>query len=198
MLTPLKPTVLFLEDDADSRDLVRFTLEQAGMNVISVETVAEAWKMADQQIIDLFLLDGLIPNGDSLELCRDLRNFAPTKPIVFYSGLAYKADIERGLAAGATAYLVKPFFGDLAEEILYYVHGGKTRKLSEPLFVDKQYAMEMFDGGSESERNENAQIAEFPGAFDRNGNIKQFGTEHPERLPRRRSFRNVRSTGGII
>jgi CheY-like chemotaxis protein len=128
MNTPPKPTVLFLEDDEDTRLLVKFTLEEAGIHVLTAESVSKAWEIALEtwrkpviRGIDLFLLDGLVPHGDSLKLCADLRKIEPTKPIVFYSGLAFKADILRGLEAGATAYLTKPYSGDLAEEILRYI-----------------------------------------------------------------------------
>lgn len=184
METPSKPSVLFLEDDADTRDLVTYTLEQSGINVLPAETIAEAWALADTHTIDLYLLDGLIPHGDSLELCRDLRSFAPTKPIVFYSGLAYKADIQKGIDAGATAYLVKPYSGDLAEEILQLIR-------KEPLFLNKTNVMETFD-------EESVRIKELPASFDRRENIQQFGRPQPENEVRLRNIRTVRTSGGII
>jgi DNA-binding response OmpR family regulator len=184
METPPKPTVLFLEDDADTRALVKFSLEQAGINVISAETVDEAWLTAMEawttptlHDIDLFLLDGLIPHGDSLKLCADLRKIEPETPIVFYSGLAYKEDILKGLEAGATGYLVKPFSGDLAEEILRYIHGGKSRESVEPLFMDKEYMPEIAGKVRESGREGSAQISEFGTSIDRAGNIEKFDTK---------------------
>lgn len=161
METPSKPNVLFLEDDADTRSLVQFSLEQAGINVFAVETVFQAWEVADANAIDLYLLDGLIPHGDSLELCRDLRSFAPTKPIVFYSGLAYEADIQKGIDAGATAYLVKPYSGDLAEEVLRYIHKEPHVEHTEPLFLDKQNVLETFKKQPEPSIEESVTIAEF-------------------------------------
>jgi DNA-binding response OmpR family regulator len=52
-----------------------------------------------------------------LELCRRLRAFAPLAPILFYSGNAYEADRQKGLAAGASDYLTKPYMADLAATI---------------------------------------------------------------------------------
>ena len=53
-----------------------------------------------------------------MDLCRRLRTFAPHTPILFYSGDAYEADKQKGLAAGANGYLTKPYMDDLAETIL--------------------------------------------------------------------------------
>lgn len=191
MKTPSKPNVLFLEDDADTRELVKFSLEQAGINVISAETVAKAWELAAVQNVDLYLLDGLIPHGDSIKLCRDLRKYAPDAPIVFYSGLAYKTDIQKGIDAGATAYLVKPYSGDLAEDILRYIHKSTEVKSIAPLFIDKQKVLETF-------AEDSAQISEFPASFDRGGNIKPFGRPQPEIPVRLRNIRTARTSGGII
>jgi DNA-binding response OmpR family regulator len=184
METPSKPNVLFLEDDADTRELVTYTLEQSGINVLPAETIAEAWALADTQAIDLYLLDGLIPHGDSLELCRDLRTFAPTKPIVFYSGLAYKADIQKGIDAGATAYLVKPYSGDLAEEILQFIQ-------KVPVLLNKANAPDTYE-------EESVRISEFPAAFDRRGDFQPSGRTQPENAVRLRNIRTVRTSGGII
>lgn len=133
---PTQLKVLFLEDDADTRDLVAFTLRRSGIDVVLAKTATEAWTLANNETFDLYLLDGLIPDGDSIELCRNLREASPSKPIVFYSGLAFKADIQRGLDAGANRYLVKPFDGNLAETILQTINGGsaplKTSEHPEP------------------------------------------------------------------
>lgn len=184
METPPKPNILFLEDDADTRELVKFTLEQGGINVISAETVTDAWHAALSHEVDLYLLDGLIPNGDSLKLCADLRAIEPTKPIVFYSGLAYKTDIQKGIDAGATAYLVKPFSGDLAEEILRYIR--------------KEKPGESVETAGEHTWEDNARIVEFPVNVDRNNKTEPFTGRQHEKRSRLRQFRSLRTTGGIF
>lgn len=123
MQNPTKAKVLFLDDDADTRELVSFTLEQANIDVVLASNAADAWKLATTDNFDLYLLDGLVPDGDGFELCRNLRRHSPSKPIVFYTGLAFKADIQKGIEAGAKRYIVKPFYGDLAETILQTIAG---------------------------------------------------------------------------
>lgn len=118
--------VLFLDDDADTRELVKYTLKQAEIDVSLAATVPDAWHITLSEEISLFLLDGLIPNGDAFKLCRDVRMIEPVKPILFYSGLAAKTDIERGIQAGADGYLTKPFRGNLALELLRYIDKKKS------------------------------------------------------------------------
>ncbi len=122
MITPQKLKVLFLEDDEDTRELVGFTLQRSGFELTPAETREKAWELAQKDAFDLYLLDGLLPNGDSLQLCRDLRTLAPSAPIVFYSGLAHKENIRRGFDAGCDDYLVKPFSGDLAGTLMQAVN----------------------------------------------------------------------------
>lgn len=184
MKKPLQPNVLFLEDDADTRELVKFSLERSGINVISAETVGEAWIAAVAYEIDLFLLDGLIPHGDSLKLCRDLRTFAPAKPIVFYSGLAYEADIKKGMEAGADGYIVKPFHGDLAREVLAFI----SHESSSPTAVAESVS---FDEVTIDSR-------EIPMPTDRKRWPEVFETAQALYQRRPRGNRMLRNAGGII
>jgi DNA-binding response OmpR family regulator len=117
MIKGLSFQLLFLEDDADTRDMVTFLLEQSDIEVHTVETVAEALRLARLQPFDAYLLDGMVPDGNSLRLCRILHRRFPTRPVIFYSGLGYSTDIKKGMDAGATNYLVKPFLGDLAKVV---------------------------------------------------------------------------------
>ena len=117
MTVPEKVHVLYAEDDEDTCVMVKTMLAFSNIEVTCAPTVALAWQSAQTEKFDLYLLDSKFPDGDGLELCRRLRNFAPCAPIVFYSGHAYETDKKNGLAAGADAYLVKPFLGDLAETI---------------------------------------------------------------------------------
>ena len=117
MTTGKNINILYVEDDRDSIELVRFTLELDGIDVKAVSTFEEALEMAGKRIFDLYLLDGLLQSGYSFDLCRQLRELDPDAPIVFYSALGFPCDIEEGVAAGADVYLTKPFTGDLAATI---------------------------------------------------------------------------------
>jgi len=64
----------------------------------------------------------MLPDGSGVELCRRVRKFNQQTPIIFYSGLAYEADIRKAFAAGAQAYLVKPVdVTDLIESVENFI-----------------------------------------------------------------------------
>jgi DNA-binding response OmpR family regulator len=65
----------------------------------------------------LCILDHWITELNGIELCQQIRAFDSHTPIMFYSGAGYKADIAKGLDAGAQAYLVKPDFDHLEQTI---------------------------------------------------------------------------------
>ncbi len=109
--------VLYAEDNEDSCLMVSTMCKFAGIEVITTETVAGAWQLAQTEYFDLYLLDSRFPDGDGLDLCRRLREYAPHTPILFYSGNAFESDKKNGLAAGASAYLTKPYMADLTVTI---------------------------------------------------------------------------------
>ena len=108
-------------DDDETCELLTTTLGISDIEVKSVHTVADVWQMAQIELFDLYLLETRLPDGNGFDLCRRLHRLAPHTPIVFYSCEAYPIDRQKGLAAGAVAYLVKPYFGDLAATILQII-----------------------------------------------------------------------------
>ncbi len=142
-----QPVILFLDDDQDTRELVQLTLALAGIRVYCAKTRSEAWDIATANRFDLYLLDGKLPDGDSCQLCADLRELAPDKPIVFLSALVSPSYMQRAFDAGASAFLKKPFMGNLGEEILQLLRSSKraTREVNEDFVQDSVQIIEPFD-----------------------------------------------------
>jgi DNA-binding response OmpR family regulator len=92
-------------------------LEEYGYEPVIAASVTDALEKARSGGLALCILDHWITEGDGVELCRQIRGFDPYTPILFYSGAGYEADIQKGLAAGAQAYLVKPDFDHLKPTI---------------------------------------------------------------------------------
>ncbi len=111
---------------------MKVLLGLAGIEVVAVPTIAEAWSLAQSENFDLFLLDSQFPDGDGLELCRRLRQHFLHTPIFFYSGLAYQTDRKNGLAAGADEYFIKPNIDNLPEKILSAIEISRTKRESMP------------------------------------------------------------------
>jgi DNA-binding response OmpR family regulator len=102
------PRVLYIEDHEDTRELVTLVLEQKRYEVVTGATIKSGVALAYSQQFDLYLLDSWLPDGSGLELCRMIREFDKSTPIVFYSAAAYEIDRAEAIKSGAQAYLIKP------------------------------------------------------------------------------------------
>ena len=100
--------VLFVEDTADTRDLVEFSLQSEGFTVATAQTADEGLAMARTKTFALILLDIGLPDKDGLELCREIRRFDQQTPILFYTAFAELLDQEEATKAGAQGTLRKP------------------------------------------------------------------------------------------
>lgn len=103
-----KPRVLYIEDHEDTRELVTLLLDQKSYDVVTGTTIESGIALAAAQEFDLYLLDSWLPDGSGLDLCRQIRKFDKTTPILFYSAAAYASDHEMAIQCGAQAYLIKP------------------------------------------------------------------------------------------
>lgn len=109
--------VLYVDDDADSREMLSILLKSDYIDTKAVSSAADALSLIDVEDFDLYLLESWLPDLDGFELCRQMRRGHPDTPIVFFSGAALEADRTKGLEAGAKAYLVKPYVESLVGSI---------------------------------------------------------------------------------
>lgn len=104
--------VLVADDEDDIRDLVCLAIARAGATVVaSVADGTAALAAARAELPDLAVLDVSMPGATGLEVCGALRADPATAGvrILLLSAGASLDDVARGLAAGADAYLSKPF-----------------------------------------------------------------------------------------
>jgi DNA-binding response OmpR family regulator len=114
--------VLCSDDHEDTRALMALWLDLCGYKVTTAGSLAETLPLTEKGGFDLLLLDGWYVDGFGLDLCKQIRRFDARTPIIFLSALAFQSDIEKGLAAGAQAYLTKPFdFDELGQTIEEYI-----------------------------------------------------------------------------
>jgi DNA-binding response OmpR family regulator len=111
-MTSSKGRILCTEDDADTRDLLIHTLTIAGYDVSCTDSAHTAIDRLKSEKFDLCVMDNWMPGTSGEDLCKKIREFDDTTPVLFYSGAAYPADKERARAAGAQGYLVKPVMAD--------------------------------------------------------------------------------------
>ncbi len=106
--------ILVAEDEKDIRDLLSFTLQFAGHTVITVTNGEEAWQAAANIMPDMILMDVRMPRMTGYEACQRIKADPQTAhiPVVFLSAKGQEAEIQQGLQAGASEYLLKPFAPD--------------------------------------------------------------------------------------
>ena len=107
-LTELPTHILIVEDEADIRRFVRLTLETEGHTVHEAATLQRGLIEAGTRRPDLVVLDLGLPDGDGVDLIRDLRTWS-AMPIIVLSARSAEASKIAALDAGADDYLVKPF-----------------------------------------------------------------------------------------
>lgn len=107
----VKGRILVVEDEPDALELVKFNLEQAGLDVIEAVDGVQALKQARTASPQLIVLDLMIPEIDGLEVCKLLRRDAATSaiPIIMLTAKAAEVDRVLGLELGADDYMTKPF-----------------------------------------------------------------------------------------
>jgi len=103
--------ILIADDERDIRDLVAFTLRFAGHDVIAVGNGEEALETARKELPDLILMDVRMPRMTGYEACEHMKGDPDLKdiPVVFLSAKGQDSEIQTGLNAGASEYLLKPF-----------------------------------------------------------------------------------------
>jgi two-component system cell cycle response regulator DivK len=111
----MSATILYVEDNADNRLLVRRILGADGYTVLEASCASQAWKVLDGQTPDLILMDINMPDVDGYTLTDQIKTDARFQavPIIAMTANALKGDRERSLEAGCDGYIEKPIDIDL-------------------------------------------------------------------------------------
>jgi len=117
-------TVLLVEDDPGMRMGLEDNLRIEGYTTVSATSCREARRIVRERQPDLVLLDRMLPDGDGIELCRQLRADGFLQPIIMLTAKGEEMDKVVGLESGADDYLVKPFS---LRELLARIHAGMRR-----------------------------------------------------------------------
>jgi two-component system phosphate regulon response regulator PhoB len=105
------PVILFIEDEAPIREMLKFSLELGQLALIEAATGKEGIELALSKRPALILLDWMLPDQSGIEVIKVLRSMAATQhiPIIMLTALAEEEHKVRSLTAGADDYVVKPF-----------------------------------------------------------------------------------------
>jgi two-component system KDP operon response regulator KdpE len=102
------PVALLVEDDRQIRRFVRSALEGEGWRVFEAETLRQGLVDAGTRKPDLVVVDLGLPDGDGVDLIRELRGWSQV-PVIVLSARSDENDKVRALDAGADDYIEKPF-----------------------------------------------------------------------------------------
>src|SRR5271167_4471294 len=102
-------TILLVDDDPFILDLVSRFLKDKGFRVLSTTDPEKAYALAEKEVPRLIISDIAMPGLDGFTLLQGFKNNTVTSniPLVLLTGSDKLADIEKGYASGAQAYLLK-------------------------------------------------------------------------------------------
>ena len=101
-------TVLIVEDDTNTADLVALYLRREGFQALTANDGAQGLALAERYRPDLVILDLMLPKVDGWEVCRQLRQMSDV-PVIMLTARNEEIDRVAGLTLGADDYVVKPF-----------------------------------------------------------------------------------------
>jgi DNA-binding response OmpR family regulator len=103
--------LLIAEDEIGVRVLVKFTLEEEGIEILEAANGIDALRLAREHRPDVVLLDVMMPGLSGFDVCRALKEDPTTAGmvVVMLTAKAQDSDRKKGEAVGADDYLTKPF-----------------------------------------------------------------------------------------
>ena len=110
--------ILVVDDDKNTRLLLRAVLEEAKYTVSTAQNGEEALSVMDKEHVDLVVLDVMMPKMDGYEFTKILRETENNLPILMVSAKQLPTDKHKGFLVGTDDYMTKPID---EEEMLYRI-----------------------------------------------------------------------------
>jgi len=111
-----RPTLLVVEDDPDSQELLKMLLEGEGYRIVQAQTGKEAVELLSSgEPIHLVILDLMLPDIPGTEVCKKIKTMEGNRfvPVLMLTAKSETADQITGLDIGADEYVTKPFINDV-------------------------------------------------------------------------------------
>jgi len=110
--------ILIFEDNTNIQAILNLFFKKRGYEVRLADDGVDAVPIAKEFDPELILMDIIMPGKDGIEACTDLRREGILTPIVILTSKNFQEDADRATAAGANAYLLKPFDPKKLEEVI--------------------------------------------------------------------------------
>ena len=124
-----------VEDDADIRSLLVDTLLEMGFLTIEAGDGGTGLQQALTEGPDIVLLDLMMPVMDGFQVLETLKDNPATRwiPVIMVSAKGQKADVENALRAGASGYVIKPWYPEELEALITRVLERKFPTVGGPI-----------------------------------------------------------------
>jgi len=100
--------ILCVDDHVDTLKLIEIVLQMEGHEVYTATTASRALELMRERDFNLYVIDVMMPDGNGLELCREIRSHAQHVPIIVHTGKTRPEDRQAAYDAGATLHVAKP------------------------------------------------------------------------------------------
>ena len=103
--------ILLADDEEDVKSILKMFLKSKGYEVCTAFDGLDAIDQTKKEKPDLILLDIMMPEMDGFEVCKKLKSDPETAdiPVIMVSAASHAESVQKGLDAGASDYIVKPF-----------------------------------------------------------------------------------------
>jgi CheY-like chemotaxis protein len=119
------PTVLFIDDSATMREVIKVAFRRENIQVIACHDAATAFAQIEQSRPDVVISDVIMPDKDGYEVCEHIRNHPALSkiPVILMSGVVNKQVAEKAFAVKADELIRKPFQPqDLITRVKHLLH----------------------------------------------------------------------------
>jgi DNA-binding response OmpR family regulator len=128
----VSPSILVIDNDPSTIAVFKRLLETKDYNVLTSNSSRESLDIVERVMLDLIILDLLMPEMDGWQLCKSIREMTRT-PILIISAIESSEIITKTLNLGADDYLVKPVSSfTLLAHVKNLVRRHKTEELALP------------------------------------------------------------------
>lgn len=130
----MKALIVIVEDEADILELVEYSLNKEGFEVIGFLNTKNVKKLLDEEKVDLIIMDRNLPGVEGSEFISGLRKNGYDLPVIYLSAKNSDEQIEEGFLRGGDDYITKPFN---VKELVYRVKAvlKRTKNLNEDNLV---------------------------------------------------------------
>jgi DNA-binding response OmpR family regulator len=114
----MKKIIYLVEDDSDINDLIKYLLSDVGYAVLAYTTITAFKQALEITHPDLIILDIMLPDGDGVEICRELKSIENMQTIPIFLMSANVNGKQMALEACADDFISKPFdIGDFTTRV---------------------------------------------------------------------------------